>query len=312
MDKTAVFSIIIPTFNRPQQLAACLEALTRLDYPRNCFEVVVVDDGSPMCLDSIVSSYKEQLTVELIRQDNAGPAAARNRGSSHARGQFLAFTDDDCCPHPNWMQVLERGFEKFPGAILGGDTQNKLKDNVYSEASQLLLSYIYNYYNSSANQAQFFASNNLAIATDQFLSLGGFDTTFPLAAAEDREFCDRCINNRDCLVYLPAARVDHIHKLNPYSFWRQHFNYGRGAYRFHQIRSQRRMEKLRVEPLSFYLQLLIYPFKYRSISEGLILASLFFVSQLANVTGFLREMTLDKGFTTRSIRERVVGTNTKK
>lgn len=306
MDKSPIFSIIIPTFNRPKQLATCLESLTRLDYPRSCFEVIVVDDGSPMGLDSIVSSYNERLTVELIRQDNAGPAAARNRGSSHAKGQFLAFTDDDCCPHPNWLKVLEQGFEKFPSAILGGDTQNKLSDNVYSEASQHLLSYIYNYYNSSANQAHFFASNNIAIATDQFQSLGGFDTTFPLAAAEDREFCDRCLFNQYRLVYLPAARVDHIHKLDPYRFWRQHFNYGRGAYRFHQIRSKRRLDKIRVEPLSFYLQLLIYPFKYRSLAEGLLLSSLFFISQVANVAGFLWELNLDKGLTTRRVRESVV------
>jgi len=304
MNKMPIFSIIIPTYNRPEQLATCLEALTRLDYPRDCFEVIIVDDGSPMCLDSVLSPFKEQLTAELIRQDNAGPAAARNTGSIHAKGQFLAFTDDDCLPAPNWLQALGQGFTTFPNAVLGGYTLNKLSDNIYSETSQLLLAYIYAYYNSELDQAHFFASNNLALAANHFHFLGGFDTTFPLAAAEDREFCDRCLKKRYRLVYLSAAQVDHAHHLNLGSFWRQHFNYGRGAFHFHHIRSQRGSKKIQVEPLSFYLKLLIYPLRHRSVVVGLILSSLFFVSQVANVAGFFWELERQNKFMSRRFCQR--------
>jgi glycosyltransferase involved in cell wall biosynthesis len=311
MDKKPVFSIIIPTYNRPEKLLSCLEALNRLNYPRDCLEVIVVDDGSPICLDFIVAPFKEQLAIELIRQDNAGPAAARNTGSAHAKGQFLAFTDDDCQPAPNWLQALAQGFTAFPEAVLGGYTLNKLPDNIYSEASQLLLAYIYSHYNSDPNQAHFFASNNFALAAGHFHSLGGFDTTFPLAAAEDREFCDRCLNQQYRLVYFPAAQVYHSHYLNLRCFWRQHFNYGRGAFHFHHIRSQRNLEKIQVEPLSFYLRLIAYPLRHSSVAAGLLLSSLFFISQVANVAGFFWELGRHKKFMTRRFCERDVATKTK-
>jgi glycosyltransferase involved in cell wall biosynthesis len=286
MDKKYLFSIIIPTYNRPERLQACLESLSRLDYPRDRFEVIIVDDGSSMSLAEIVAPFQAQFAIELIRQANAGPAAARNHGSERARGQFLAFTDDDCQPDPNWLTALARGFTEFPDALLGGHTVNQLTANIYAAASQLLLDYIYAYYNTDPDRARFFASNNFALAATQFDALGRFDTTFPLAAAEDREFCDRCVDRNYQLVYIPAAKVNHAHHLNFRSFWRQHFNYGRGAFHFHQIRADKNLARMKVEPRSFYVQLLTYPLRHNSVGWGLVLASLFFVSQVANVAGF--------------------------
>ena len=87
-------SIVIPTYGRPDQLAACLDSLEALDYPRDRFEVIVVDDGSPQPLPP----YGGALRVTLVRQAHAGPAAARNTGAAASRGRWLAFTDDDCRP----------------------------------------------------------------------------------------------------------------------------------------------------------------------------------------------------------------------
>ncbi len=68
--KTFFISIIIPTYNRPQQLTSCLESLTKLDYPQQSFEVIVVDDGSKTPLDTVVAPFKSQL--KLI-QDQVTP-----------------------------------------------------------------------------------------------------------------------------------------------------------------------------------------------------------------------------------------------
>jgi glycosyltransferase involved in cell wall biosynthesis len=289
MDKKYLFSIIIPTYNRPERLQACLESLSRLDYPRDRFEVVIVDDGSSMSLANLVAPFQQQFAIELIRQANAGPAAARNRGSERAWGRFLAFTDDDCQPDPNWLAALAQGFTAFPDALLGGHTVNQLSDNIYAAASQLLLDYIYSYYNTAPDRSTFFASNNIALSATQFHTLGKFDTTFPLAAAEDREFCERAVDRNYQLVYIPAAKVNHSHHLNFGSFWRQHFNYGRGAFHFHKIRARKNIDRMKVEPLSFYALLLTYPLRHRSVGLGSVLASLFFVSQVANITGFFWE-----------------------
>ena len=168
MNKQYLFSIIIPTYNRPERLKACLNSLSCLDYPPDRFEVIIVDDGSSMSLAEIVAPFQRKFAIELIHQANSGPATARNRGSECASGRFIAFTDDDCQPDPNWLTALAQGFTAFPDALLGGHTVNQLSDNIYSVASQLLLDYIYSYYNTVPDRAKFFASNNFALAATQF------------------------------------------------------------------------------------------------------------------------------------------------
>ena len=97
------FSIVIASYRRPGPLAACLQSLAQLDYPRDRFEAVVVDDGSQPSLAPVVEAARGPLEVRFLRQKNAGPATARNTGAAQARGRFLAFTDDDCAPSPDWL-----------------------------------------------------------------------------------------------------------------------------------------------------------------------------------------------------------------
>ena len=287
------FSIVIPTYNRPQRLAQCLQSIAQLDYPRDRFEVIVVDDGSKTPLDEVVAPLQNQIQLKLLRQANAGPAAARNRGAKAARGKFLAFTDDDCQPLPNWLSQFAASLAITPEAMIGGRTINALGDNPFSTASQELIDYLYEYYNPAKGKKAFFASNNIAMPKSGFESLGGFDVSFPLAAAEDRDFCDRW-EQKYPMVYEPQAQINHYHYLSLHSFWRQHFGYGRGAFCFHQLRAQREAKPLEVEPLSFYFDLLAYPFSQEAKHPKLFISSLFFLSQVANVSGFFWERFMAK------------------
>ena len=282
------FSIIIPTYNRPERLASCLKAIAFLDYPRDRFEVIVVDDGSQTPLDDVVAPLKDEIKIELLHQENAGPAAARNKGAEVAKGEFLAFTDDDCQPTPDWLNKLAEGFEKNPEAMIGGKTINALDNNLFSTASQKLIDYLYDYYNPAKGKDAFFASNNIALPAANFKALKGFDVSFPLAAAEDRDFCDRW-NSKYSMLYIPEARVNHYHKLSLATFCQQHFGYGRGAFCFHQLRATRLAKDLEVEPLSFYFDLLAYPFSQTTKQPQLFISGLFFLSQVANVAGFFWE-----------------------
>lgn len=292
MEEPLFFSIIIPTYNRPQRLETCLKSLTCLNYPRDRFEVIIVDDGSSKPLESVVEPFKDELNLQLIRQDNAGPATARNTGATRAKGKFLVFTDDDCQSDPNWLKFLETSFEKNSDCLLGGHTINKLPDNLYSEASQLLIDYLYTYFNKDPERSSFFTSNNFALSAECFREIGYFNTTFPLAAGEDRELCDRWLYRGYRMIYLPEALVYHTHHLSLRRFCKQHFNYGRGAYHFHQLRSQRDRAPIKVEPSNFYVSLLRYPFTVSSSHPRFLLASLFIVSQVANVAGFFWERLL--------------------
>src|SRR5438552_18931735 len=105
------FSIIVPTYKRPAQLAACLQAIARLDYPRDGFEVIVVNDGSQAPPQALIASFKDRLDMTLLKQAHAGPGAARNTVAAKARGKSIAFTDDDCLPGPDWLRSVALWFQ---------------------------------------------------------------------------------------------------------------------------------------------------------------------------------------------------------
>lgn len=284
-----VFSIVIPTYNRPERLANCLQAIAQLDYPRDRFEVVVVDDGSEPAIEPVTMSFRSQLNLTVLRQANSGPAKARNTGATQAQGKYVVFTDDDCQPAIDWLKCLEAHFTNSPDSLVGGYTNNALPKNLYSTASQILIDYLYSYYNLTEDRAGFFASNNFAMPRELFHKIGGFDTNFPLAAGEDREFCDRWQYHNYSMRYAPDVQIHHAHKLSLKTFWRQHFNYGRGAFCFHQIRADRVNKQIKVEPFTFYTKLLTFPFTKPSSQPAILLTALLFLSQVANVAGFFWE-----------------------
>src|SRR5690606_36415521 len=172
--------------NRPAPLHQCLAALKRQAYPPDAVEVIVVDDGSRQRLEPVVASFTG---VRLIRQANAGPAAARNTGAAAATGDFLAFTDDDCAPHPGWLSAMAAELKRDSAVLVGGRCINALPNNPYSATSQMILDVVNDVFNHDHAHATFFASDNMAMSRRQFLEIGGFDASF--RCSEDRDLCDR-------------------------------------------------------------------------------------------------------------------------
>jgi len=279
-------TVIVPSFDRPDRLAACLAALaaqTGGPYP-----TVVVDDGSPTPLAEICAPFP---WVTCLRQGNAGPAAARNAGARVARedgAEFLCFTDDDCRPRPDWVQALVAAHGGDPARLVGGGVTNALESNVYAGASQSLCDYLYDYFGAADGQAPFFTSNNIGCAAEGFDALGGFDDSFPLAAAEDRDFGLRWRDRIGPLIYAPEAVVDHAHPLTLRKFWRQHTNYGRGARHLHRTMSARGDDRPRREPAAFYTGLLLHPLRDRG-PNAVSRAALMGLSQVAMVVGYTKE-----------------------
>ena len=291
MSQPPLFTIIVPTYRRPAQLADCLKALAALDFPTNKFEVIIVDDGGGT-LDETFNPLREHgLQWTLREQPNAGPAAARNLGAAHAKGRYLAFTDDDCQPARDWLTHLAAGFAAQPRAMLGGQTINALTGNIYAAASQLLVDFLYDYYNCRDNQPAFFTSNNFAVAAAQFHELGGFDTRYPRAAGEDRAFCEAWRRAGYSLVLLPQMRLAHAHAMGARGFWRQHFNYGRAAFHFHRHNQNVGGKGVKSEPLAFYWQIISYPLRGK-VAKAFRLSGLLFLAQAANALGYFREAAL--------------------
>jgi len=281
------FSVIIPVRDRADVLMTCLQALCEVVPPQGGFEVIVVDDGSARMPET--APFAERLSLVLLRnQGTPGPAAARNLGAHHARAAHLAFLDADCLPEPGWLAALQTGMERFPeGALLGGRTIDGCPDNRYSAASHRIIDVVNGFYNQAADQAHFLTTQNLAIPADRFRAAGGFREDF--STSEDREFCDRWLRLGHRMVVVPEARVRHVHPMNLRAFWRRHFGYGQGAYRFHRLRALRNHQGLRLAPPRFYLRLFGKPLTAGLRPRALATEALMLLSQAASTAGFLWE-----------------------
>ncbi len=234
-------SVVVPTYRRPQRLAMCLEALRAQSLGADAFEIVVVDDGSPTPVTLPAWSAEGGVPIRLVRQANAGPAAARNRGVAESRGSLIAFTDDDCLPAATWLERLVAAHEEHPTALVGGTSINGLVDDLFATSSQLIVDMVYDHFNRRRDgSAYFLTSNNILCQRSAYLALGGFDTSYPRAGAEDRDFCDRWRNSGRGLYWVEQALLEHRHSQSLAAFATLHYRYGRGAYRYHAQRRQRR------------------------------------------------------------------------
>ena len=222
--------MIVPTKGRPECLRGCLAALARVDFPRDSFEVVVVNDGGGEATASVIGEFRERLPVHAVPANGTGPSTARNSGARAARGRFLALTDDDCEPAPQWLGALHRRLVSEPRDAVGGTTVNGARASAGAAASQAVVDALHKSANRDPAAPRFFASSNLALATEDFLAVGGFDEGFRYA--EDREFCERWVRSGRRLVHLPDAVVHHMRTLTLSEFLGQHHGYGRGAWAY--------------------------------------------------------------------------------
>jgi GT2 family glycosyltransferase len=274
------FSIVIPTRGRAIALLRLLKSLEALEYPKDCFEVIVVDDcTSP--------SMPESERYRLIHAGGNGPANARNLGASAARFEYLALTDDDCVPAPDWLQQFSAAIALYPEAIICGQTRNGLTTNIFAVASQELYDYFLD-----GHTGSFANTNNLAVARQLFLKTGGFSVTFRYAAAEDRDLCDRWIRAGGKIQWWPQACVKHYHRGGLREFLRQHYSYGFGNHVFYRLRSQREDHgrHFRMESLGFYRGLLGHIIRCAR-TKGISVALLMAISLLATLVGSLSAFT---------------------
>ena len=289
-EQAPLVSIVIPTFDRPKILRACLQGIADLQFDRALLEVIVVDDGSSERVDGVLTEFRDRLHVRVVTQRRAGPGAARNAGVGLAAGRYLAFLDDDCVPAPDWLEVLTRELARDDRCLLGGRVDNALAGNPFADASDRIGRFVYQYYLSDDAQERFFTANNMALSAERFRAVGGFDTTIPSRTAEDKEFCDRWHASGLTLVHVPGAVVHHAHQLGLARFLRQHFNYGRGILSFRLIRRQRATGGTIIpESWRFYRDLLMSPLREANQPPSWRAFALVAIAQVATLAGACRQ-----------------------
>lgn len=290
-DKQSLISIIIPTYNRPSRLRACLQSICDLREGHS-IQTIVVNDGSTVPYDLAVKIFRSTLNLIYLEQTNQGPAAARNLGGIHATGRYLVFLDDDCTLPADWFQEVRPRIHI--DRVIGGRTMNLLCDNTFSQASQVLIDYLYTHYNHDRENATFFTSNNMIIPKHIFDKLVGFDLDFSDAAAEDRDLCDRLLHSGFQMLYRPEIVIYHHHQMTLSNYIRQHYKYGYHAWLYHKKRTLRGYDAMRVEPVLFYTKLIAFPYA-RKLPNAWALSVLLLVSQIANTLGFMKAKLVSHG-----------------
>lgn len=270
-------SVIVPTRDRPEQLAACLVALERQQGVS--IEAVVVDDRSsePSAVDAVVDASP---IARVVRGRGSGPAAARNLGAAAATSGVLCFTDDDCRADPEWAATLAARMGGGAPAVAGA-TLTPPGASPQAVAAQAITNHLTLWGRSpSGTEVAFAPTSNLACTAELARSLP-FDEGFPLAAGEDRDWCSRLAGAGHALAYEPAAIVWHHQALTLRGFWRQQVRYGRGAHRWHRTRPSGQ----RLQPPAFYAGLV-----GRGFSHGLGPGALVVMAQLATAAGVVIDL----------------------
>lgn len=111
-------SIIIPVFNRPQEVRDLLESLANQTDPD--FEVLVVEDGSTDRCESEVDAFSTRLHIRYCYRENSGPGRARNAGGAFSSGDYLIFLDSDCVLPPHYVQTVRQSLSQDYSDAFGG------------------------------------------------------------------------------------------------------------------------------------------------------------------------------------------------
>jgi GT2 family glycosyltransferase len=216
-------SIIIPTFNGASRISNCLDALLKQTAGGDV-EILVVNDGSTDNTAGVVTLYSG---IRLISQGNAGPAAARNRGASEARGTLILFTDDDCVPMPDWLDAMIEPFDD-PEVVVAKGVYRTHQRRLVARFVQIEYEDRYRLM-ADLDCIDFIDTYSAAFRRNRFLEMTGYDTSFPVACAEDIELSYRMSARGWKMKFASSAIVYHTHpdtlsrylkKKYKFAFWR--------------------------------------------------------------------------------------------
>lgn len=196
-------SVIIPVWNSPRLIHDCLAAIERQTLPRDRFEILVVDNGST---DGTADAARAVPGVTVLVESWPGSYAARNRALTAARGEYVAFTDADCLPAPDWLETALRAAQAHPRfGVLAGRIdlydETRPEGRVYGDYERL-----FSFPQSFAERGNC-ATANWFSPKVVFDRLGGFDAT--LKSGGDRQMALRIRDSGLPLVYVPEMVVQH-------------------------------------------------------------------------------------------------------
>ncbi len=218
-----LFSIIVPVYNRPQEVQELLDSLSGQTFKN--FEIIIVEDGSSIKCDELVKNCS--ISFKYYYKENGGPAAARNYGAERAYGKWLVFFDSDCIIPPNYMMEAVKELENGNCQLFGGADRSHPSFTTLQKAIDYSMTSVLTTGGIRGNRRsadKFYPRTfNMGILKDVFESIGGFSN---MRFGEDVDFSYKVKEGGFESRFFPKAWVYHKRRNTFRTFFKQVFNSG--------------------------------------------------------------------------------------
>lgn len=219
------FSIIIPVYNRPDEIQELLESIVNQTFFN--FEVIVVEDGSTHQCKHVIEQYQDKITVAYYEKVNSGPGPTRNFGAKHASGDYLIILDSDCILPPFYLAaIVERLSMETVDAFGGPDRAHESFTPMQKAINYAMTSFFTTggIRGSKKRLDQFYPrSFNMGVSRKVYEFLQGFSA---MRFGEDIDFSLRIFENGYSCCLIPEAWVYHKRRTDLKKFFKQVYNSG--------------------------------------------------------------------------------------
>ncbi len=222
------FSVIIPVFNRPDEVAELLASLDKQSQKN--FEIIIVEDGSKETCEHIVRNYSDKLDIQYFYKENEKPAIARNYGSKRAKGNYLLFFDSDCIIPPDYFKIINKKLQaNYTDAYGGPDAASPDFNNMQKAISYAMTSFFTTGGIRGGGEKidKFYPrSFNMGISKETYFKIGGFPET-KMHPGEDMVFSIEIVKQGYTTQRVNDAFVFHKRRNTLKTFFKQVFNFGK-------------------------------------------------------------------------------------
>jgi len=224
--KMTKYSIIVPTYNRLHEIKEFLEFAQNLDFPRNLFELIIVDDGSTDKTEEFLRKINSSLDIKTIFQKNLGPSMARNNGMENASGQYFLFVDSDCLLPSLWLKKIDNFLKRNNVDAFGGPDDFHNSFSVFLKAIDYsMTSFLFTGGTRSGitKFGKFYPrSFNMGIKRQVWEKIGGMGN---LRHGQDIEYSARIYRSKFKVAFINSP-VYHKRRTDLKKFFKQIFNFG--------------------------------------------------------------------------------------
>ena len=219
------FSIIIPVYNRPDEVDELLHSLTLQRYTH--FEVIVVEDGSSIPCKDVVDKYTSVLDIKYFTKPNSGPGQSRNYGAERSKGEYLIILDSDCIIPEGYFEAIEKELQSNPADAFGGpDKAHESFTRIQKAINYSMTSFFTTggIRGGKKKMDKFYPrSFNMGIRREVYEALGGFSN---MRFGEDIDFSIRIFKGGYTCRLFPDAWVYHKRRTDLRKFFKQVHNSG--------------------------------------------------------------------------------------